>query len=218
MLGFPAGVYGWDFRLGFTAGIPFGSRHCERRRVAYVDGVGKTFCAIDDALSEWLAAQHLFFVATAPSGDDGHVNCSPKGRDSFRVLGPTTVGYVDFTGSGVETIAHLRDNGRIVVMFCAFEGGPRIVRLHGRGDVVLPGDDGFDDLLQRFEQRSLGVRAIMRIEVSRISDSCGYGVPIFKFARDRETLVNWADKKGEAGVAEYWQEKNATSLDGLPGI
>ncbi|MFT4512618.1 MAG: hypothetical protein ACI91B_001316 [Planctomycetota bacterium] len=180
--------------------------------------MGKIFSAIDGALFEWMAAQQLFFVATAPSGDGGHVNCSPKGRDSFRVLGPTTVGYVDYTGSGVETIAHLRDNGRIVVMFCAFEGGPRIVRLHGRGEVVLPDDEGFGELLARFEQRALGVRAILRIEVSRISDSCGYGVPIYKFERDRDTLVNWADKKGEEGVAQYWQDKNATSLDDLPGI
>jgi hypothetical protein len=180
--------------------------------------VGKIFTAIDDALSDWIAAQKLFFVATAPSGDGGHINCSPKGRDSFRVLGPTTVGYVDYTGSGVETIAHLRDNGRIVVMFCAFEGGPRIVRLHGSGEIVRPDDEGFTALLARFEQRSLGVRAILRIEVTRISDSCGYGVPIYSFDCDRDTMVNWADKKGEDGVAKYWQEKNAISLDDLPGV
>ena len=181
-------------------------------------GVGKTFSVIDDALSEWIAAQKMFFVATAPSGDGGHVNCSPKGRDSFRVLGPTTVGYVDYTGSGVETIAHLRDNGRIVVMFCAFEGGPRIVRLHGRGEFVRPDDEGFDELLAKFDQRSLGVRAILRIEVTRISDSCGYGVPIYQFEKDRDTMVNWADKKGEEGVRQYWRDKNTVSLDDLPGV
>lgn len=180
--------------------------------------MGKTFSVIDDALSEWIAAQKMFFVATAPSGSEGHVNCSPKGLDSFRVLGPTTVGYVDYTGSGVETIAHLKDNGRIVVMFCAFEGGPRIVRFHGRGEVVVPDDDGFDELLQRFDQRALGVRAILRIEVHRISDSCGYGVPIYTFEKDRPTLGNWADKKGEQGVRQYWQDKNTESLDGLPGV
>jgi len=180
--------------------------------------LGKIFTAIDDELSAWLAAQHLFFVATAPAGAGGHVNCSPKGCDSFRVLGPTTIGYVDFTGSGVETIAHLRDNGRIVVMFCAFEGAPRIVRLHGKGTVLRPDHEEFAGMLQRFKQRALGVRAILRIEVTRISDSCGFGVPFYSFEGDRETLVNWGDKKGAAGVAKYWREKNATSLDDLPGI
>jgi hypothetical protein len=180
--------------------------------------VGTIFTAIDEQLSAWMAAQHMFFVATAPSGDDGHINCSPKGRDSFRVLGPTTVGYVDFTGSGIETIAHLRDNGRIVVMFCAFEGAPRIVRLHGRGEVLRPDHEQFAGLLQRFQQRALGVRAILRIEVTRISDSCGYGVPIYNFERERDTLVNWADKKGSDGVARYIREKNSKSLDDLPGI
>ena len=173
---------------------------------------------IDDELSAWLAAQHLFFVATAPSGDGGHVNCSPKGRDSFRVLGPTTVGYVDFPGSGIETVAHLRDNGRIVVMFCAFEGAPRIVRLHGRGEVLRPDHEEFAGMLQRFQQRALGVRAILRIEVTRISDSCGFGVPFYKYEGDRDTLVTWVDKKGSDGVAKYVREHNATSLDGLPGV
>lgn len=180
--------------------------------------MGKIFPAIDDDLARWLAAQHLFFVATAPSGDDGHVNCSPKGRASFYVLGPTTVCYVDFTGSGVETIAHLADNGRIVLMFCAFDGGPRIVRMHGRGEVLLPDDEDFAGLLEGFGQRALGVRAVIRIEVTRIADSCGYGVPIYKFVADRETMVNWADKLGEAGVADYWQAKNRDSIDGLSGI
>jgi predicted pyridoxine 5'-phosphate oxidase superfamily flavin-nucleotide-binding protein len=180
--------------------------------------VGTTSTVIDEELSAWLAAQHMFFVATAPSGDGGHINCSPKGSDSFRVLGPTTIGYVDFTGSGVETIAHLRDNGRIVVMFCAFDGAPRIVRLHGRGEVLRPDHEQFAGLLQRFQQRSLGVRAIMRIEVTRVSNSCGYGVPILNFERERDTLASWAEKKGEAGVAKYWREKNARSLDDLPGV
>ena len=180
--------------------------------------MGKIFSRIEDDLAAWLCAQHVFFVATAPSGKDGHVNCSPKGRDSFRVLGPTTVAYVDFTGSGVETIAHLRDNGRIVVMFCAFEGAPRIVRLHGHGEVVRPDHQEFAGLLQRFGQRSLGVRAVLRIELTRISDSCGFGVPILNFETERDTLVNWADKKGPDGVTQYWRDKNAQSLDDLPGV
>lgn len=180
--------------------------------------MGKIFPVIDDALADWLAAQHLFFVATAPSGDGGHVNCSPKGSESFHVLGPKQVCYIDFTGSGVETIAHLQDNGRIVLMFCAFEGGPRIVRLHGKGEVLRPDHEDFASLLQQFGQRTLGVRAVLRIDVSRISDSCGYGVPIYKYERDRETMAKWADKKGEDGVAQYWRDKNLDSLDGLPGI
>ena len=184
----------------------------------YLGDVGKVFSVIEDELVAWLSAQHLFFVATAPSGADGHVNCSPKGSDSFRVLGPTTVGYVDLTGSGVETIAHLRDNGRIVLMFCALEGAPRIVRLHGKGEVLRPDHAEFEGMLSRFDQRVLGVRAILRIEVTRISDSCGFGVPTFAFEGDRETMTKWADKKGDAGVRQYWLEKNAASLDGLPGV
>jgi hypothetical protein len=180
--------------------------------------VGKTYPEITDELSAWMRSQHVFFVATAPSGDGGHVNCSPKGSDSFRVLGPTTVAYVDQTGSGVETIAHLRQNGRIVVMFCAFEGGPKIVRVHGRGEVVRPGDDGFAQLLSRFGMRELGVRSIIKVEATRISDSCGYGVPVMTFDHERDTMAKWADKKGPEGVAQYWRDKNASSLDGLPGL
>ena len=180
--------------------------------------MGKTYPEIPDDLAEWMRAQRVFFVATAPSGDDGHVNCSPKGCDTFRVLGPTTVGYVDYTGSGVETIAHLRQNGRIVVMFCAFEGPPKIVRVHGRGEVVRPADDGFAELLTRFDVDPLGVRAIIRVEATRISDSCGYGVPLMTFERERDTMRKWAEKKGPEGVAQYQRDKNARSLDGHPGV
>lgn len=180
--------------------------------------MGNTYTEISDALAAWMQAQRVYFVATAPSGDGGHVNCSPKGGDSFRVLGPTTVAYVDQTGSGVETIAHLRQNGRIVVMFCAFEGGPKIVRVHGRGEVVRPGDDAFAELLARFGVRELGVRSIIQVEATRISDSCGYGVPLMAFERERGTMEKWADKKGPEGVAQYWRDKNAESLDGLPGV
>lgn len=180
--------------------------------------MGKVFPEIDDALADWLSAQRLFFVATAPSGDEGHVNCSPKGSESFYVLGPTQVCYVDFTGSGVETIAHLQQNGRIVLMFCAFEGAPRIVRLHGSGEVLRPEHPEFAGLLERLGHRALGVRAVLRVDLSRISDSCGYGVPIYKHERDRDTMAKWADKKGETGVADYWRLRNQRSLDGLPGV
>lgn len=186
--------------------------------------VGRIYQSIDGGLHEWLVAQHVFFVATAPSGDGGHVNCSPKGLDSFRVLGPTSVAYLDFTGSGVETIAHVRQNGRIVLMFCAFDGAPKIVRLHGRAEVVRPGDDGFDDLLSRFTAGRAGgdggegVRAVIRIECTRISDSCGFGVPVYEFVGERDTLPRWGEKKGRDGVLAYQRDKNARSLDDLPGL
>jgi hypothetical protein len=181
--------------------------------------VGKTYEQIDDALRAFIAAQRVFFVATAPSGDDGHVNCSPKGQDSFRVLDGRAVAYLDFVGSGVETIAHLRQNGRIVVMFCAFEGPPKIVRLHGRGTVIEPTDPGFEPLRAHFpDPRRLGVRSIIRVDVTRIADSCGYGVPLYRYDGHREQLTAWAEKKGAAGLEAYEREKNATSLDGLEGL
>src|SRR3984885_2839292 len=133
---------------------------------------------INDDLAAWLREQHLFFVATAPLSADGHVNCSPKGGDSFRVLGPLEVAYQDYTGSGAETAAHLRENGRIVLMFCAFEGPPKIVRLHGRGRAVMPGDPEFAATRRAFgKPRDLGLRAIIVVEVDRVSDSCGFSVP-----------------------------------------
>jgi hypothetical protein len=160
----------------------------------------------------------VFFVATAPSGDDGHVNCSPKGGPSFAVLGPLRVAYLDRIGSGVETIAHVRQNGRIVLMWCAFEGAPRIVRLHGRGRVVLPGTAEFAELRAHFAGPDLGVRAIVMVEVTRIGDSCGFGVPLYRHEGEREQMGKWCEKKGADGVATYIKDKNARSLDGLPGI
>lgn len=173
---------------------------------------------IDGDTAAWIAAQHVFFVATAPSGASGHVNCSPKGGDTLRVLGPTEIAYVDYTGSGVETIAHLRDNGRICVMLCAFEGPPRILRLHGAGEGVLPDDERFAGLLQHFGIGPLGVRAIVVVEVTRVAKSCGYGVPRMAFEADRRELTEWGEKKGAEGVAKYWRDKNAQSIDGLPGV
>lgn len=180
--------------------------------------MGKLFPAIDDALQAWLAEQRVFFVATAPSGDGGHVNCSPRGGDPLVVLDPTTVGWLDRTGSGIETAAHLRQNGRIVVMLCAFSGAPRIVRLHGRGEMLPRGTPAFTGLLPRFSGSPLGVRGIVRVAVSRISDSCGFGVPLHRYEGERDQLPAWAEKKGEAGIEAYVREKNARSLDGLPGL
>lgn len=179
--------------------------------------MGKTFDAITPELQEWLAAQHLFFVATAPLAADGLVNCSPKGGDTFRVLGPCEVAYADLTGSGIETVAHLRENGRIVLMFCAFIGGPKIVRLHGTGEVVTPATPAFDVLRDIFPALP-GLRAVIRIHVARVSDSCGYAVPFYDYVGPRDTLDKWAVKQGNAGLADYRARKNARSIDGLPAL
>ena len=181
--------------------------------------MGKLFPSIDDPLRSWIAKQHLFFVATAPSGEDGHINCSPKGLDTFRVLGPNEVAYLDYTGSGVETIAHLRQNGRIVILFCAFEGPPKIVRLHGRGEAVEPGSGEFARLAPAFGgAEHFAVRSIIRIDVDRISDSCGYGVPRMRFEGDRNQLELWAEKKGPDSIRTYQATKNAESIDGIDGL
>lgn len=179
--------------------------------------MAKVFEAIDDRLATWIRAQRLFFVATAPLAREGHVNLSPKGLDSFRVLGPREVAYVDLTGSGAETVAHLRENGRIVVMFCAFEGPPRIVRLHGRGSAVTRGDAGFDALVARFPEH-LSTRAVIRVALDRIADSCGYAIPLYEYRGERDQLVAWAEHKGPDGLREYRAEWNARSIDGLPSL
>lgn len=179
--------------------------------------MGRTYDGLDDKLTTWIGEQHVFFVATAPSGPDGHVNLSPKGYDSFRVLGPRKVAYLDLTGSGVETISHLQENGRITFMFCAFEGPPRILRLYGTGRVLRPGDAEFDDLVARFPPQ-LGTRSVIVADLGRIQDSCGYAVPLLSYERERETLVEWAARKGGDGLVDYRADKNASSIDGLPGL
>jgi hypothetical protein len=181
--------------------------------------MGKRFDVIDDRLEAWIARQRMFFVGTAPSGADGHVNVSPKGPiETLRVLDERTVAYLDLVGSGAETIAHLRDNGRIVVMLCAFEGGPRIVRLHGRGEILEAGAVDFPDVAVLPEQR----RTIIRVDVQRIADSCGYGVPLMSYAGERPQLRAWAERKlakgGPAALEEYKDEKNSLSIDGLPAL
>lgn len=179
--------------------------------------MGSVLDGIDASLATWLMAQPVFFVATAPLAEDGHVNCSPKGlAGTFTVVDETTVAYLDLTGSGVETIAHLHENGRIVLMFCAFEHRPRIVRLHGRGRVVLPGDAEFDALAARFSSH-LGTRSVIVVSVTRVSESCGYGVPTMTYKQDRTVLDLDAAKRGVTGLADYRREHNAESIDGLPG-
>ena len=180
--------------------------------------MGRALDAIDERLADFLGRQHVFFVATAPLAEEGHLNLSPKGlQGTFALLDARTVAYLDLTGSGVETIAHLRENGRIVVMFCAFEGPPRIVRLHGRGEAVLPDDHRFEELVALFPPHP-GVRSVIRIEVERVADSCGFGVPVLRFDKERSKLNDWADRKGPEGIARYQAQKNATSIDGLPGL
>jgi hypothetical protein len=179
--------------------------------------VGKVFDGIDEKLAAWLGAQHLFFVATAPRSDAGLVNLSPKGLATFAVLGPRHVAYLDFVGSGAETLAHLRENGRITFLFCAFEGPPRIVRLHGRGEALEPGDADWDALAARFPSHP-GVRSIVRAELVRISDSCGYGVPRYRYEGERTQLGEWAERKGPEGLRAYQRERNRASLDGLPAL
>jgi hypothetical protein len=179
--------------------------------------MAKLYPAIDDGLRAFVERQHLFFVATAPAGAEGHINCSPKGLDSLRILGPTTVAYIDYYGSGVETIAHIRENGRIVIMFCAFDGPPKILRFWGRGEVIEPHDAGFAELLPHFAPVAV-VRSIIRVELDRIADACGFGVPFYSYEGERSNLPVWSEKKGEEGYAAYRETKNARSIDGLPGL
>ena len=171
---------------------------------------------IDPGLAEWIQAQPMYFLASAPLSAEGHVNVSPRGLDSLRILGPRQVALLDLTGSGNETAAHLLENGRITVMFCAFEGRPRILRLFGRGRSVLPGDAEWDELRDRFPAGMPGVRQIFLVEVHRVRSSCGFGVPLMAFQAQRDELIEWAEKKGEDGLKAYRAEKNSRSLDGLP--
>lgn len=179
--------------------------------------MGKIFDEITPELQTWIKKQKMFFVATAPLSADQHINCSPKGLDSFRVLDPHTVAYQDLTGSGIETIAHIRENKRIVLMFCAFDGPPKIVRLHGHGEAIVPGDKDFEMLAKEFPERR-GTRSYIRIRVNRISDSCGYSVPVYEFKKDRDVLDKWVETKTDDQIKEYRLAKNAASIDGIKGL
>jgi Pyridoxamine 5'-phosphate oxidase len=190
--------------------------------------MAKVFERIDEHQREWIAARELFFVATAPLAADGRVNASPKGpMGTFRVLDDHTVAYLDMVGSGAETVAHLRENGRIVVMFCAFEGPPRILRLHGRGEVIVADDPRFEELYARADfdaphEIEEARRAVILVEVERIADACGYGVPLMSFEGERVHAEKWAEKKlrtgGESAIDDYMAAKNSESIDGLPAF
>ena len=171
--------------------------------------------SISPELRAFIEAQHVFFVASAPTGPDGHVNLSPKGMDTFRVLGPTRVAYLDLTGSGNETAAHLMQNGRITFMFCAFDDKPRILRLYGKGRAIGPGSAEWPELAPLFPPLP-GSRQIILADVSRVQTSCGFGVPLMNFAGHRDALVRWAQAKGEDGLLRYREQHNHVSIDGLP--
>ena len=172
---------------------------------------------ISEDLAAWLEAQQMFFVSTAPLSGDGHINCSPKGGDSFRVLAPLEVAYADLHGSGAETAAHVRENGRIVIMFCAFQGKPDIVRMHGRGEIIVPGHERYEALSGRFPAHP-ALRSFVVVKVERVSSSCGWGVPFLAFEGHRDGLEKWALTKGTEGLAEYRAQKNHRSIDGLPAF
>jgi len=178
--------------------------------------MGRTHSRLTPDLVEFIERQHLFFVATAPLSETGHVNLSPKGLDTFRVIDDRTVAYLDLTGSGIETAAHLQENGRIAVLFCSFDGAPRLVRLHGRGRVVERAHADYDALSARFPAQP-GVRGVIVIDVQRISGSCGFGVPLYEYQGDRRQLTDWASRKGPDGIADYAARHNE-SVDGLPGL
>ncbi|WP_353930564.1 pyridoxamine 5'-phosphate oxidase family protein [Okeanomitos corallinicola TIOX110] len=176
--------------------------------------MAKVFESITEELQKFIANQQMFFVGTAPLSPTGHVNISPKGLESFQIISPNRVAYLDVTGSGNETSAHLLENGRITFMFCAFEEPPSILRLYGQGKTILPNSPEWDYYYSLFSNIP-GTRQIIVANIDRIQTSCGFGVPLYEYQAQRETLVHWANKKGEQGIKEYHQQKNLVSIDGL---
>lgn len=173
---------------------------------------------IDDALATWIRRQPVMFVATAPTSPSGHVNVSPKGMtDTFTILGADRCAYLDLTGSGAETVAHVRENGRITLMWCAFEGPPRIVRVHGAARVLDPTDVDWPQWCDRFGARR-GARAVVVVDVVRVADSCGYAVPLMDFVGERTRLTEWTDARTDEELVDYRRDRNSESIDGLPAI
>ena len=180
--------------------------------------MGKVYDSLDDKLRSFIEKQKMFFVASAPLAEDGLVNLSPKGMDgTFRILDDKTVAYLDFVGSGIETIAHVRQNGRMTIMFCAFQGSPKILRLYGKGEVIERSDPEFDELAPHFPDIP-GARAVIRLRCERIADACGYAVPLMDYRQDRRTLAEYNERKGPEQLRDYQEKKNRLSLDGLPGL
>jgi len=170
---------------------------------------------ITPELKAFISRQHLFFVGSAPLSGDGHVNLSPKGLDSFRVLTPHRVAYLDIISSGNETSAHLLENGRITFMFCAFDGPPNILRLYGKGCSVLPNQPDWEELAANFTLYS-STRQIIVADITRVQTSCGYGIPLYEYKAERDLHFKWAEELGPAGLEQYKQEHSLVSLDGLP--
>ena len=179
--------------------------------------VGKVYQEIDERIRKWIDAQPVFFVATAPLDPQGHINCSPKDGYSIRVLDSKTLVYLDLIGSGVETIAHLRENARIIVMMCAFERAPLIMRFHGRGEIIEKDHPDFERLIPLFDPE-IGIRSFIKIHLDRISDSCGFGVPVMEFKHHRKQLRTFNERNGEEKLADYKRQHNSQSIDGLPGV
>ncbi len=179
--------------------------------------MGKVYSQIDERIADFIGKQKMFFVATAPTSAEGHVNVSPKGYDSFAILGPNEVAYADLGGSGIETVAHIRENGRLTIMFCAFEGPANILRLYGEGSVIQYDDPGFSEAMAPFPDFDTA-RNVIRMRVTRISDSCGWGVPFYEFKGERDQLTRYiANKTPDENWAKF-KTGNAESIDGLPGI
>jgi hypothetical protein len=176
--------------------------------------VAKVHAMITDELQKFIARQHMFFVSTAPLSADGHVNVSPKGLDCFRVLSPQGVAYMDMVGSGNETSAHLLENGRITFMFCAFDGPPNILRLYGRGRVVLPGQPEWDELAAKFTIYPT-TRQLIVADIDRVQTSCGFNVPLYEHTGERDFHFKWAQEQGETGIATFVQEHSLRSIDDL---
>lgn len=179
--------------------------------------MGKLSTILDESTISFIRSQAMFFIASAPLDAGGHINISPKGLDTFRILDGGRVAYLDLTGSGIETVAHIKENGRVVIMFCAFQGQPKILRLHGRGRVLEPGEAEFDGLRQAFPDIE-GVRSVIVVELTRVSQSCGFGVPLFKYEGERPQLEAWVKQKGPDGLKSYRENKNSSSIDGLRGL
>ena len=175
--------------------------------------MGKKYPEITTKHQEFIKAQQMFFVATAPKG--GHLNLSPKGLDTFHILNNNRVLWLNYTGSGNETAAHLLEDSRMTIMFCAFDGDPKILRLYGHARAIHPRDDDWEELLSHFPDTA-GTRQLIEMDVELVHTSCGFGVPLFNYSDQRDTLTDWIEKKGEDGIAQYWEDKNSQSLNGKP--
>lgn len=175
----------------------------------------KVYKEITSELAEWALAQPMYFVATSPLAEDGHINVSPRGLQHLCILDPQHVVLLDLTGSGNESAAHVQENKRITIMFCAFEGAPRILRFYGEAQVLLPNHPNWHEMRSHFDKDVAGVRQIFSIQINRVQTSCGFGVPLMNFVAQRNELTHWAEKKDDISLAEYQKKNNRVSIDGL---